>query len=130
MLTTDKRDKIDILAIFPIFAIMGAKEMIMSLAVTDQTEKSVPLTRFHNNTGEFLDLATRMPVVLTSHGRERHIIAEIGYFRHLEKVAKGQLLDAMDLQAVKTDEMSENDRAVLKVSRPSAKELADDKWQD
>ena len=102
----------------------------MPLANTDETMQRVPLTRFHNNTGEFLDLSTRTPVVLTSHGRDRHIIAEAGYFRHLEKIAKGQLLEAMDLKVVDTADMSNEDRAVLEASRPSAEEIASDTWND
>ncbi len=102
------------------------------MAAPDSLEahQRVPLTRFHNNTGEFLDLSTRTPVVLTSHGRDRHIIAEAGYFRHLEAVAAGRLLEAMDLQAVYTADMSAEDRAVFEASRPTAEEIANDKWND
>ena len=95
-----------------------------------ESHPRVPLTRFHNNTGEFLDLSTRTPVVLTSHGRERHIIAEVGYFRHLEDIAAGRLLDAMNIEAVRTDAMSEDDRAVFEASRPTPDELANDQWND
>ena len=46
------------------------------MPATANEHPRIPLTRFHNNTGEFLDLATKQPVVLTSHGRERHVIAD------------------------------------------------------
>ena len=48
---------------------------------------SVPLTRFHNNTGEFLDLALVKPVTLTKHDRVVLTICEAGYFERLEAFA-------------------------------------------
>jgi hypothetical protein len=48
---------------------------------------SVPLTRFHNNTGEFLDLALVQPVTLTKHDRVVLTICEAGYFERLEAFA-------------------------------------------
>ncbi len=102
----------------------------MTAANPVDTHQRVPLTRFHNNTGEFLDLSTRTPVVLTSHGRERHIIAEVGYFRHLEAVAAGRLLEVMDLSAVRATDMTDEDRAVFEASRPSDEEIARDQWND
>ena len=102
----------------------------MAIANPVTPHQRVSLTRFHNNTGEVLDLSTRTPVVLTSHGRERHIIAEIGYFRHLEAVAADRLLEAMDLLAASTADMSAKDRAVFEASRPTADEIASDQWND
>jgi PHD/YefM family antitoxin component YafN of YafNO toxin-antitoxin module len=90
----------------------------------------VPLTRFHNNTGEFLDLATKQPVILTSHGRERHIIADSDYFRHLEQAARGNILDHMEIEAVAATEMTDADRRALDNARPSASEIANDRWED
>ncbi|GGD81778.1 prevent-host-death family protein [Croceicoccus mobilis] len=90
----------------------------------------VPLTRFHNNTGEFLDLASRQPVVLTSHGRERHIIADSEYFRHLEAAARGQLLKDMNIEAVAAADMTDDDLAAFDAGRPTPQELADDRWND
>lgn len=48
---------------------------------------SVPLTRFHNNTGEFLDLALVQPVTLTKHDRIVLTICEAAYFERLEAFA-------------------------------------------
>jgi hypothetical protein len=45
---------------------------------------SVPLTRFHNNTGEFLDLALVSPVTLTKHGRDYISICDATYLARLE----------------------------------------------
>ncbi len=102
----------------------------MPAANPSAKRQRVPLTRFHNNTGEFLDLSNRTPVVLTSHGRDRHIIAEIEYFRHLEDVAAGRLLEAMDHRIVRAADMNGEDRAALNASRPSADEIARDQWGD
>lgn len=48
---------------------------------------SVPLTRFHNNTGEFLDLAVLAPITLTKHGRAHLTICEASYLERLEAFA-------------------------------------------
>lgn len=53
----------------------------------DSTRVCVPLTRFHNNTGEFLDLAVTAPVTLTKHGRAYLTICEAGYLEKLEAFA-------------------------------------------
>jgi hypothetical protein len=47
----------------------------------------MPLTRFHNNTGEFLGLALGQPVTLTKHDRVVLTICEAGYFERLEAFA-------------------------------------------
>jgi hypothetical protein len=47
----------------------------------------VPLTRFHNNTGEFLDLALHEPVTLTKHGRATLSICDAAYLERLEAFA-------------------------------------------
>ena len=102
----------------------------MASARSIETFEHVPLTRFHNNTGEFLDLSTRTPIILTSHGRERHVIADVGYFRHLEAAAPGRLHEAMDMKAMRASDMSADDRAALEAARPSDAEIANDQWND
>lgn len=102
----------------------------MATARASEKHQHVPLTRFHNNTGEFLDLSTRTPVVLTSHGRERHVIADIEYFRHLEAAAAGTLLAAMGLTSVRARDLDDHQRAVIQASRPTADEIANDTWND
>lgn len=88
----------------------------------------VPLTRFHNNTGEFLDLTRDGPVVLTSHGREKHVVTDSAYFRRLEALAAGNIIDALDLRAVPAGQLSEDDRAAIAASLPTQEELDDDRW--
>ena len=90
----------------------------------------VPLTRFHNNTGEFLDLATRTPVVLTSHGRERHILVDSVYFRRLEEIACGNILAALELEVHAAADMPADMRAHILASHPSDQEIASGKWSD
>ena len=102
----------------------------MAAARPLEQHERIPLTRFHNNTGEFLDLSTRTPVILTSHGRERHVITDVAYFRHLEDVAAGRLLDAMGIEAVRTADMTDEDRAAFNAARPTVDELANDQWDD
>lgn len=88
----------------------------------------VPLTRFHNNTGEFLDLASKTPIVLTSHGRERHVIADSAYFRHLESIAGDRITRFMNLEAISAADMPGDDRTAFEASRPTPEELANDEW--
>lgn len=90
----------------------------------------VPLARFHNNTGEFLDLATRTPVVLTSHGRERHILLDSVYFRRLEEIARGNILEALDLEVHAAADMPADLRARILATQPSDEEIASGKWSD
>ena len=91
---------------------------------------SVPLTRFHNNTGEFLDLATREPIALTSYGRERHFIVESAYFRRLEAIAAGEIMEAMNLKSVPSEDLTADDIAMIDECLPTEEELANDRWND
>ena len=103
------------------------------MPATANEHPRIPLTRFHNNTGEFLDLATKQPVVLTSHGRERHVIADSEYFRHLEQAARGMIADHMTEETTREQwlsDMTEADRQAFANARPSASELANDRWED
>jgi hypothetical protein len=90
----------------------------------------VPLTRFHNNTGEFLDLASRTPVVLTSHGRERHILLDSAYFRRLEAIARGHILAALELEVHAATDMPADLRARILAAQPSDEEIAAGKWNE
>lgn len=61
--------------------------MAVTMPDSTPTRVSVPLTRFHNNTGEFLDLALVQPVTHTKHDRVVLTICEAGYFERLEAFA-------------------------------------------
>ena len=76
----------------------------------------VPLTRFLNNTGEFLDLASRTSVVLTSDGRDMHVVAAAAYFRRLEAIAAGTILEALDLRATPAEALGDEDVTALEAS--------------
>lgn len=99
----------------------------MATAITIDHPR-VPLTRFHNNTGEFLDLASREPVVLTSHGREKHIVADSAYFRRLEKLAAGHVAEALDIHVAEAGALTAEDIAAIEASLPTKEEVASDQW--
>ena len=92
--------------------------------------KRVPLTQFHNATGDFLDQAMRDPIVLTSHGRPRQIVADHAYVERLEALARGNILDALGIEARSTAEMPEALRARILANLPSAEEIASGRWND
>ena len=97
---------------------------------TASERKRVPLTRFHNATGEFLDLAMREPIVLTAHGRPRQIVADNAYVERLETIAYGKIIEALDLDVRKTSEMPDEMRARILATQPTAEEIANDRWND
>lgn len=101
----------------------------MSAAIPIE-RKRVPLTKFHNATGEYLDMALRTPIILTSHGRKRQIVADSAYFERLEELARGNIIEAMDIQVGLTADMTQEQRQSLLANRPTAEEIANDKWND
>ena len=90
----------------------------------------VTLTRFHNNTGEFLDLALREKVTLTKHGRPQWHITEASYLERLEAIAAGNLLAALDRKHFYTRDMTDADRREIDAQMPTAEEIANDRWND
>lgn len=90
----------------------------------------VTLTRFHNNTGEFLDLALRERVTLTKHGRAQWHITEVGYLERLEEIARGNLLEALNRKHVFARDLDEAARAEITGQLPTAEEIANDSWND
>ena len=101
------------------------------MATTAPSEhKRVPLTQFHNATGDFLDQAMREPIVLTSHGRPRQIVADHAYVARLETIARGKILEALDIEVRSTADMPEALRARILANLPSAEEIADGRWND
>ena len=92
--------------------------------------KRVPLTQFHNATGDYLDQAMRDPIVLTSHGRPRQIVADHAYVERLEALARGNIIEALGIEARLTAEMPEALRARILANRPSVDEISDDRWHD
>ena len=90
----------------------------------------VTLTRFHNNTGEFLDLALREKVTLTKHGRAQWHITEASYLARLEAIASGNLLEALDRKHAYARDLDGEARARIKAQMPTAEEVAHDRWND
>lgn len=99
-------------------------------SAASSARKRVPLTQFHNATGDYLDQAMRNPIVLTSHGRPRQIVADHAYVERLEALAWGNIVEALGIEARSTAEMSEDLRARILANRPSADEIADGRWHD
>jgi prevent-host-death family protein len=99
-------------------------------SITPPLKKKVPLTAFHNHTGEYLDLGRRTPVTITKHGRPDITLAEASYFERLERIAAGQILAVLNLAAVDAAEMSDEHAAIFEASRPSSQEIAADRWND
>lgn len=92
--------------------------------------KRVPLTQFHNATGDYLDQAMREPIVLTSHGRPRQIVADHAYVARLETLARGNIIEALNIEAHETAAMPDALRARVLANRPSAEEIANGRWND
>ena len=92
--------------------------------------KRVPLTQFHNATGEFLDQAMRAPIILTSHGRPRQIVADHAYVTRIEAIARGKILEALDIETHLSADMPEALRARILANLPSAEEIANGRWKD
>ena len=101
------------------------------MATTAPSEhKRVPLTQFHNATGDFLDQAMREPIVLTSHGRPRQIVADHAYVERIEAIARGKILEALNIEAHSTADMPKALRARILANLPSAEEIANGRWND
>ena len=90
----------------------------------------VSLARFHSDIEECLELAKTQPVILTSHGRERYVIADRDYFRHLERAEHKMIAAQMNIEAVASFDLTAADKEALVHARPSISELAKDRWED
>ena len=58
-------------------------------AIATNARRRIPMTQFHNAMGEFLDQAMRTPIILTSHGRDKQIVADLAYVERLEAMDRG-----------------------------------------
>lgn len=92
--------------------------------------KRVPLTQFHNATGEYLDLAMRTPIVLTSHGRPKQFVGDNDYVERLEHIARARIIDALALEVHASSDMPEAMRQRIRATQPTAEEIANDRWND
>lgn len=90
----------------------------------------IPITRFHSDIEECLELAKTKPVILTSHGRERYVIADRDYFRHLERAAHKMIAAQMNIKAVASFNLTAADKEAFANARPAADALANDRWED
>ncbi|WP_336960348.1 type II toxin-antitoxin system prevent-host-death family antitoxin [Sphingobium aquiterrae] len=91
------------------------------------TKKKVPRTAFHNHTGQYPDISRREPITVTKHGRPDITIVEAAYF---ERLAAGQILAVLDLNAADADQMPDAHRDLFEAAKPSAEEIGQDVWND
>jgi hypothetical protein len=92
------------------------------------TRRRIPMTKFHNAMGEFLDEAMRAPIVLTSHGRDKQIVADHAYVERLEAIARGNIIAALQLQVHSTADMPAEMKARILATQPTPEEIASDRW--
>lgn len=90
----------------------------------------VSLAEFRARTREVLGRSQQAPVILTNHGRETHAIASADYFRQLEGIAAETIMARMNLKSVRVSSLTVSDRAIIERSRPTADEIAADRWND
>ena len=69
-------------------------------------------------------------MILTSHGRERYVIADRDYFRHLERAAHEIIATQMNIEAVASFDLTAADKEAFVHARPSISELEKDRWED
>lgn len=93
-------------------------------------KKNVPITTFHNHSGQYLNLGRCAPIIITTDGRPDLVIVEASYFERIERIAAGQILAVLDLVAVDTADMSVAHIGLFGTSRPTPEELAADCWDD
>src|SRR3546814_19861508 len=89
------------------------------------TQKKVPRTAFHNHTGQYPDISRREPITATKHGRPDITIVEAAYF---ERLAAGQILAVLDLNAADAAQMTDAHRALFAAPKPSTEEIRTNVW--
>lgn len=97
-------------------------------AVSSEYQR-IPFSQLRTNTGEVLRLAAVQPVVMISHGCERHVIADSDYFRRLEETARGTIAAHMNIEAIASSQASKADRQALANAQPTVSEIAKDRWE-
>ena len=110
--------------------LQGSSRKKPAMPAPANQRQRVPLTKFRSSTAQYLDAALRNPIILTAHGRKRHIVAESDYFERLEHLAHNNLLEAMDLTAHHSSDMPEDMRARILATQPTDEEVASGKWND
>ena len=99
-------------------------------AIATNARRRIPMTQFHNAMGEFLDQATRTPIILTSHGRDKQIVADLAYVERLEAIARGNIIDALQIEVHSTRDMPAAMKARILATQPTPEEIASGRWND
>lgn len=102
----------------------------MTLKGEGSEYERVSLTEFRDRTREILARSAQAPIVLTDNGHDSYAIASADYFRQVEAVAAGTIMAEMDLKSVRASRLTVSDRAIIERSRPTAVEIATDRWNN
>jgi prevent-host-death family protein len=94
------------------------------------TRRRIPMTKFHNAMGEFLDEAMRTPIVLTKHGRDKQIVADHAYVERLEAIAQGNIIKALQLEVHSIRDMPAEMKERILATQPTPEEIATGCWND
>ncbi|MBC7580837.1 MAG: type II toxin-antitoxin system Phd/YefM family antitoxin [Tardiphaga sp.] len=85
---------------------------------------AVKLTDAHNRLGQIVDDCQREPVILQKHQRPRAAIVSMEFLEHALEALHGYR------EVITTETMTDEQKAHLEAARPSAEEIAADKWDD
>jgi hypothetical protein len=117
------------MATFAILVDCPFRRLVLA-ALTIPKRQHVPLTKFHNATGDYLEQAMRAPIDLTSHGRRKQCIADAAYIDRLELLARGKIIDALAITVAPTSAMPEAMKQRILATQPTPEEIASDRWND
>ena len=85
---------------------------------------AVKLTEAHNRLGQIVDDCQREPVILQKHQRPRAAIVSMEFLEHALEALHGYR------EVLTTETMTDEQKADLEAARPSAAEIAADRWDD
>jgi len=85
---------------------------------------AVKLTEAHNRLGQIVDDCQREPVILSKHQRPRAAIVSMEFLEHALEALHGYR------EVISAETMTDEQKAHLEAARPSAGEIAADKWDD
>lgn len=85
---------------------------------------AVKLTDAHNRLGQIVDDCQREPVILRKHQRARAAIVSMEFLEHALEALHGYR------EVINAETMTNEQKAHLEAARPSAAEIAADKWDD
>lgn len=85
---------------------------------------AVKLTDAHNRLGPIVDDCQREPVILMKHKRARAAIVSMEFLEHALEALHGYR------EVILSEAMTDEQKAHIEAARPSAAEIAADRWDD